>query len=118
MGVCPKSCSNVHFCPNSNTLEVPDKSKEYSDSINNEDYQNEENDIIHDLQISSKNQERNTKLNIIHTFKKKITTETFLRAKTGKKKNNTILKLQTSFYFHKPKKKINSLKKFQEQVQK
>ena len=110
MGVCPKSCSNVHFCPNSNTLEVPDKSKEYSDSINNEDYQNEENDIIHDLQISSKNQERNTKLNIIHTFKKKITTETFLRAKTGKKKNNTILKLQTSFYFHNPKKKNKFVK--------
>ena len=86
MGVCPKSCNNVHFCPNSNTLEVHNKSKENSDSINNEDYQNEENDVIQDLIISSKNQERTTKLNIIHSFKKKITTETFLRAKTGKKK--------------------------------
>ena len=99
MGVCPKSCNNVHFCPNSNTLEVPDKSKENSDSMNNEDYQIEENDIIQDLQISSKNQERTSKLNIIHTFKKKITTETFLRAKTGKKKKQYFIKTTNFILF-------------------
>ena len=107
MGACPKSCNQVQFCINGNTIDVPDKIKEDSDSINNEDYQNEENDIIEEMQCSSKNYERQNKLNIIHSFKKKITTETFLRAKTGKKKNSTLLKLHTSLYIHNPKKKNN-----------
>ena len=55
MGACPKSCNQVQFCINGNTIDVPDKIKEDSDSINNEDYQNEENDIIEEMQCSSKN---------------------------------------------------------------